>query len=394
MCSIALRPFWAEIDLDRLAGNIRQIRDYVGEGVEIMAVVKADAYGIGCAGIMETLLENGISRLGVGIFDEGLQLRKSGVELPILVFGYTPFEYSELLVENDLAQTVYCVEQAEALSAAAERLNRRARIHIKLDTGMGRLGFPPTGESIRAVRTIAALPGLEVEGIYTHCPFTNERGGEGAAFTGRQFREFRRFVATLERKGLFIPLQHVCNSLGLINYPEMHLNMVRAGIILYGCSYPYLQNLLPVQPVLSLKARIGFVKKVGPGRNISYGGLFTTRKDTIVATLPLGYGDGYSRLLSNKAAVLVNGRRAPVIGTICMDQCMIDVSNVPGEVKIGDEAVLLGRQGEEEISIEELSELICGFINYEYMVLLARRVPRVYRRGGKIVRAVNYLLGD
>lgn len=394
MGGVPLRPFWAEIDLDRLAGNIRQIKDCVGENVEIMAVVKADAYGIGCAGIMETLLENGINRLGVGILDEGLQLRKSGVKMPILVFGYTPFEYSELLVKHDLAQTVYCVEQAAALSTAAERLNKRARIHIKLDTGMGRLGFPPTGGSIRAVRTIAALPGLEVEGIYTHCPFTNERSGDGAAFTGRQFREFRRFVATLERKGLNIPLQHVCNSLGLINYPEMHLNMVRAGIILYGCTYPFLQNRLPLQPVLSLKARIGFVKKVGPNRNISYGGLFTTRKETTVATLPLGYGDGYNRLLSNKAAVLVNGRRTPVIGTICMDQCMIDVSGVVGEVKLGDEVVLLGRQGEEEITIEELSQLICGFINYEYMVLLARRVPRVYRQGGKIVRVVNYLLGD
>ena len=196
---------------------------------------------------------------------------------------------------------------------------------------MGRLGFPPTGESIRAVRTIAALPGLEVEGIYTHCPFTNERGGEGAAFTGRQFREFRRFVATLERKGLFIPLQHVCNSLGLINYPEMHLNLVRAGIILYGCSYPYLQNLLPVQPVLALK---GWSKV--PRRNISYGGLFTT-KGTIVATLPWVTGTAIAGCSATRRRCVqpAGADRDDLHG-----QCMIGVSNVPGEDR--GQAVLLG----------------------------------------------------
>ncbi len=198
-------------------------------------------------------------------------------------------------------------------------------------------------------------------------------------------------VKTLEDHGIFIPVKHVCNSMGTLYYKHMHLDMVRAGIILYG-SYSQFQNVLPLKPVMSLKARIGSVKKLGPGKNVSYGRTFTTQRETAVATLPLGYGDGFNRLLTNRGEVLVKGRRAPVIGTICMDQCMIDITDIKGECSIGEEVVILGRQGNEEITIEEISKKICGFINYEYLVIIHRRVPRVYMKNNKPVQVINNFL--
>jgi alanine racemase len=386
-----LRPAWLEIDLDKLAYNIAQIRTLVGEKVRIMAVVKDNAYGLGIAGLLETLLESGASYLGVGILDEALQIRRLAPAIPILVLGYTPFEHSHLLVRYDLRQTVYSWEQARAISDAAVKLGKKAAVHIELDTGMGRLGFPPSKRTLREIRKIAALPRLEIEGIFTHCPYTNERTPEGIRFTRAQFRSFRRCLHRLEKKGIAIPLPHVCNSLGTVYYPEMHLAMVRAGIILYG-SYPAFQAALPLKPVLSLKTRIGSLKTLGPGENVGYGRTFTTQRKTRVAVLPLGYGDGISRLLNNKGEVLVRGRRAPMIGSICMDHCMIDLTDLGCECTVGEEVVIIGRQGEEEITLEEMAEKAYGYINYEFMVQLNRRLPRVYLKNGRVVKVVNYLL--
>ena len=374
-----IRPVWAEINLDNLAFNIKQIRNLVGNHVKIMAVVKSNAYGMGISGVIDTLLEQGINMFGAAILDEALFIRKRQPEIPILVFAYTPFEYSHLLVENDITQTVYCKEQAVALSMAAKKLHKKARVHIEIDTGMGRLGFRPSKESIETISEIAQLANLQIEGIYTHCPYTNERNSEGYSFTQSQYEQFCHVVKSLEEKGIIIPIKHMCNSLGTVYYKQMHMDMVRAGIILYG-SYPEFQDCLPLKPVMSWKAKIGSVKIIGPGENVSYGRTFTTARETTVATLPLGYGDGYSRFLSNNGEVLVKGKRVPVIGTICMDQCMIDITNVPGKVQIGEEVVLLGKQGDEEITIEEIARKICGYINYEYMVLIQARVPRVYKK--------------
>jgi len=374
-----IRPAWAEINLDNLIFNVKQIRSLVGNDVKIMAVVKSNAYGMGISGVIDTLFEQGINMFGVAILDEALFIRKRYPEIPILVFTYTPFEYSDLLVENDITQTVYCKEQAAALSMAAKRLNKKARVHIEIDTGMGRLGFRPSKESIDTIIEINELANLQIEGIYTHCPYTNERNSEGYSFTQSQYEQFCYVVKSLEEKGILIPVRHMCNSLGTVYYKQMHMDMVRAGIILYG-SYPEFQDYLPLKPVMSWKAKIGSVKKLGPGENVSYGRTFTTKRETIVATLPVGYGDGYNRLLSNKGEVLVKGKRAPIIGTICMDQCMIDVTDIPGQVKIGEEVVLLGKQENEEITIEEIAKKICGFINYEYMVLIPARVPRIYKK--------------
>ncbi|MEN6462402.1 MAG: alanine racemase [Syntrophomonas sp.] len=376
-----LRPVWAEINLDNLEFNVQQIRGLVGNNVKIMAVVKSNAYGMGITEVIDTLLEQGIDMFGVAILDEAILIRQRQPEFPILVFAYTPFEYSYLLIKNDITQTVYCKEQAVALSAAAKKLNKRARIHIEIDTGMGRLGFTPSKETVEIIKEIADLTNLQIDGIYTHCPYTNERNQEGYFFTQSQFEKFCYVVESLEEIGVFIPVKHLCNSQGTVYYKQMHMDMVRAGIILYG-SYPEFQDELPLKPVMSLKARIGSVKKIGPGENISYGRTFITQRESIVAVLPLGYGDGYNRLLSNKGEVLVKGKRAPVIGTICMDQCMIDVTDIPGPVNIGEEVVLLGKQGDEEITIEEMAKKICGFINYEYMVVIQGRVPRIYIKEG------------
>lgn len=386
-----IRPAWAEIDLDSLAHNIRQIRKFVGPEVRIMGVVKCDAYGTGTAGIIDTLLEEGIYMLGVAVLDEALALRQRGITAPILVFGYTPFEHCRYLVQFDISQSVYCREQAAALSLSASGLGKKATVHLEIDTGMGRLGFQPTGEAVRTICEIAKMPLLDLEGIYTHCPLSNERNEEGIGFTEQQHEQFRRFVGELESRSIAIPLKHACNSMGTLYYRHMHMDMVRAGIILYG-SYPLFQKVLSLKPVLSLKTQIAFIKQLGPGKNVGYGRQFITGRNTTVATLPLGYGDGYSRLLSNKGAVLVKGQRAPVIGSICMDQCMIDITDIEGRCRIGEEVVVIGRQGKEEVTIEELSTLICGFVSYEYMLLIHRRVPRVYKKGDKIVRIINNLL--
>lgn len=386
-----MRPVWVEINLDHLAFNLAQIRKVIGPTVKLMAVVKGDGYGTGICGIVDTMLASGIDMLGVGILDEALLLRKLGVKIPVLVFGYTPFQYAEILVKNKIRQTVYCYEQAVALSMAAEKLSCKAVIHLEIDTGMGRLGFRPQESALQEIKKISALPGLDVEGIYTHCPYTNERDGAGKQFTQRQYQLFCNFINQLAAAGIDIPLKHACNSLGIVHYPSMHLDMVRAGIILYG-SYPRFQETLPVKPVLTLKTRIGSIKKLPAGENVSYGHTFTTKRPTWVATLPVGYGDGYSRMLTNKGYVLIHGQRVPLIGTICMDQCMADITDLARPCQIGEEVVLIGQQGKEEITVEELSQKACDFINYEYLVQIGHRVPRLYLQGGKIASSKNYFL--
>jgi alanine racemase len=384
-----MRPVWAEINLDHLIFNVRQIKDLIGDKVKLMAVVKCDAYGLGIMGILDTLVQCGADMLGVATLDEALIIRKKNKVIPVLVFGYTPWEYSHFLVRHDITQTVYCKQQAAAISLAAVKLKKTARIHVEIDTGMGRLGFQPDSEGVRTIGEIVRMPGLRLEGLYTHCPYTNETEGAGLYFTERQFTEFTNIVNQLQNQGISVDIKHVCNSLGTLHYRHMHLDMVRAGIILYG-SYPQFQNVLHVKPALSVKAKIGFIKEVGPGQNVSYGRKFTTTRATKIATLPFGYGDGYSRLLTNKGEVLFRGKRAPLIGTICMDQCMVDVSGF-NDPRIGEEVVILGIQGAEEITMEEISVKACGFINYEYMVLIHRRVPRIYIKDGKTVSMASHM---
>ncbi|ATW25576.1 alanine racemase [Candidatus Formimonas warabiya] len=369
------RPVWAEINLEAVAHNIKEIRRIVPPQTKIMAVVKADGYGHGAEKIARTVLDCGAEMLAVATFGEAKQLREAGISGPILVLGYTPADQAGDIIDYRITQTVFTREMAEALSRKAQEKNRLSVIHLKIDTGMGRIGFLPNQDTVQTIKSIVRLDGLFVEGIFTHFAVADETD---KSFSQYQFHQFTEFLGELQKENIEIPVKHAANSAAIIDLPETHLDMVRAGIIIYGL-YPSDQvdkSRIHLRPALELKAEVSFVKKVSPGTSISYGRKFIAPKETVIASLPLGYADGYSRMLSNKGELLLGGKRVPIVGTICMDQFMVDASQVPG-VKIGDEAVLIGAQGAENIPVEEIAERL-NTINYEIVCMLSERVPRVY----------------
>jgi len=368
------RPVWAEIDLDALCNNVREIRRITNTRAQVMAIVKANAYGHGAIQVSRVALSSGADWLGVAMLQEALELRQQGIGVPILILGYTPDQDAEEVVANGISQTVFTRESALALAAAANKLGLKARVHVKIETGMGRIGFPATGETVDLIAHLARLSDLDVEGIYTH--FATSDADQ--SYTEQQFMKLQQVIKRLEAEGVFIRWHHCANSPSVIDLPYTHLDLVRPGIILYGL-YPSAgvrRDLISLRPVLSLKARVSFVKEVTAGSSIGYGRTYRTECPTRIATIPIGYADGYSRLLSNKADVLIRGRRAPVAGRICMDQVMVDVGRIPG-VEAGDEAVLIGRQGLEEITADEMAAHI-GTISYEVFTRISERVPRLY----------------
>ncbi|MBY0754233.1 alanine racemase [Clostridium sardiniense] len=381
-----IRPVWAEIDLDKIAFNMRNIKNVAGDR-EVIAVIKADAYGHGAVELAEVLLENGASRFAVAIITEAIELRESGIKAPIMILGYTPIEFGQDLIKYDIEQTVYDLEYAKQLSEIALKMGKKAKIHIALDTGMGRIGFMPNEESLNEVLEIASLDGIETVGIFTHFSTADEEDKE---YTNYQFAKIQNFIKMLSNNGVNIPIKHVSNSGAIIDLPETYLDAVRAGIILYGY-YPSNEvnkERLSIEPALTLKAKIGHVKKLEKGMYVSYGRTFKTERDSIIATLPIGYADGYSRLLSGKAKVIVNGKFANVIGRICMDQCMIDVTDV-GEVKVGDEVIILGEDRDLKFNADDMAELI-GTINYDILCMIKHRVPRIYKKNNEIIKVKNY----
>ncbi len=385
-----LNRAWAEINLDNIAHNVQEIRRITNRKSEIMGVVKADGYGHGVMEVTKTLLNNGVSRLAVSMLDEAIQLRKNGVGVPILILSYTDPIRAEEIVRNDVTQAVFSHELAKALSDAAVKLNKEAKIHIKIDTGMTRVGFMPGYSAVKNVEEISKLPGIVIEGLFTHFASADE---QDKAYTYMQYERFMSVCSELGRIGIHIPIKHAANSAGVIEFPEMHLDMVRPGIILYGM-YPSDEvdkSKIDLRPAMTLKANIVLVKDVEENTCISYGRIYTTKRKSKIATIPIGYADGYSRLLSNKGKVLVNGEFAPVIGRVCMDQCMIDVTDLKSEVKVGDEVVLFGRQGDAEIKADDIAASM-GTINYEVVCLIGKRVPRVYMQGGRISDVLNYLI--
>lgn len=370
------RPTWAEIDLGAVRHNLHRIREAAGKA-KIMAVVKANAYGHGMFEICKVCLEEKVEYFGVASLDEALAIRRENIKNPVLVLGYVPPCYAGMVVENDISSTVFNWQGAKALSEAAVKQGQKARVHLKIDTGMGRLGFLPDEKSLKDIEKIAHLPGIFIEGIFTHFATAD---AEDKSFAHEQLARFNNLVKKLEDKGVKIPLKHCSNSAALMDIPEAHFDMIRAGIVLYGL-YPsdkVNRSRLQVIPVMRLKSRISFLKVLPPGHTVSYGRTYCCTSPTKVATVPIGYADGYSRLLSNKAWAVVRGVKVPLIGTVCMDQCMFDVTAVEG-VKEGDEVILFGR-AEDGITADDLASII-GTINYEIVSCIGPRVPRVYIEG-------------
>ncbi|MBQ7801034.1 MAG: alanine racemase [Oscillospiraceae bacterium] len=376
---------YVKIDLDAIDANIDAIRARVG--VDVMAVIKADAYGHGAIQVAR-LLQDKCSFFGVSSVLEAMELRQAGLYNPILILGHTPVRAFPTLVEAEIRPSIFHYEDAVALSQAAQALDKTAAFHFAVDTGMSRIGFQATEEDADICARIAKLPGLQAEGLFTHYATADDAD---LSKSRHQAETFDRFYGMLKKRGVEIPLRHVDNSAGLMNF-ENHYEMVRAGIVTYGM-YPSEEvptETLPLRPALQWLSRVTHVKTLPAGREISYGGTYVTTRETRVATVPVGYADGYRRSLSNKFYVLIRGKRAPILGRVCMDQMMVDVTDIPG-VTLNDRVTLVGRNGGEEITMEQLAAAVDS-INYEVVCGISRRVPRVYSRRGKTVHSVHYLL--
>ncbi len=373
---------WAEIDLKAIAHNVAELRRITRTQAELMIAVKANGYGHGMVETARAALAGGASCLGVARVDEALELRRAGIAVPVLIFGYTPESFAPELVEHDLWASVFSLDSARRLSDALPK-GRQVTVHLKVDTGMGRMGLRPddlraeaTGQSaLSEILQIAGLENLQMGGIWTHFAASDDAD---KAYTQFQLANFKDLVGKVADAGLPIPTLHAANSGAIIDLPESHLDMVRAGIAVYGL-YPsaeVAQNKVDLRPALQLKARIVELKKVPKGAKISYGCTWEATQPTTVATIAVGYGDGYSRALSNRGEMLVNGRRATVAGRVCMDLTMLDLG-MDSTAKVGDEAVLIGRQADELITADEIARML-GTINYEVVTEIMARVPRVY----------------
>jgi len=377
---------YASINLDAIYQNVVNAKKLLKPGTKIMAVVKADGYGHGA---VETaaVLDNIVDAYGVAILEEGIELRKAGFTKPILIFGYTPVQQYKPMINYNIATAVFQYKMALEMSDIAQRLGKRAHIHIALDTGMSRIGFIPDDESLNVIQRIATLPGIEIDGCFTHFARMDEKD---KTTTKMQFEKYTSFIKRIADKGIALPCRHVSNSAGIIEMQEVNLDMVRDGISIYGM-YPSEEvdkEKLELVPAMELKAYISFIKTLPPGVEIGYGGTFTTTRETKVATIPVGYADGYPRSLSGKGRVLVHGKSAPVLGRVCMDQFMVDVTDI-NDAREGDVVTLAGRDGGGYIPIEEVAGLAYSF-NYEFVCNVGKRVPRVYYRHGQVVRTKDY----
>ncbi len=379
---------WAEIDLDALTENIREIRRITNKDSMVMAVVKSDAYGHGVVECANILLENGADRLAVACIDEAMQLRRAGIKAPILILGASFDEEIPELVEFDIIATVFNLDFAEKLSCEAKKQNKNALVHIKLDTGMSRIGYLAgvcDDEITDEIIKISKLDNIIIEGVFSHLSTSDEKD---SGYTLMQFERFVKVCDMLEQKGLKIPVKHIANSAAIMMYPQMHLDMVRAGIILYGL-YPsddVDKTKLKLKRVMTLKSRITRIEEISDDRGVSYGKTYITKGKTKIATIAVGYADGYTRMLSGKAKVVINGQIVDVIGRICMDQCMINVTNV-NNINVGDEVIIFGA---DTVTADTLAMWL-GTINYEIVCMISKRIPRVYITNGRMVNSLNYL---
>jgi alanine racemase len=381
------KPNWAEVDLDAIAYNTRQTKNWIGEKVELMAVVKGDGYGHGGVMVAKTALQNGATRLATARVDEGVQLRQAGVTAPIFVLGYVPTDEMETVVQYQISAPLMHWDIACALSDLSTKRGVVTPVHVKVETGMGRFGLFPD-EVVDFVERLITLPGLRLEGLYTQFATADETD---KSYAYEQFDRYKQVLQRLEERGVSVPVRHVANSPTTLDLPEAHLDMVRCGTVIYGL-YPSAEvdHSIPLRPALTLKSRVARLRTLPPGWGISYGRTYIPDKPTRAALVPIGFGDGVRRALSNIGHVLIRGKRARVLGRICMDQCIVDVGDIP-DVMRDDEVVLLGRQGDEEISADDIAEVLSS-IHYEVLTAISIRVPRVYIQNGEIV-AIRTMYG-
>ena len=375
---------YALIDLDAIAHNFLAVEEKTG--VPAMAIIKADGYGHGAVAIANRLKEI-CKFFGVATVQEALELRKAGITAPILVLGPMPTAAFEIAIPEGIRPVIFRYEDAQILSQTAQKLGIDAPFHIAVDTGMSRIGFQVSAEEADVCKAICSLPGLIPEGLFSHYATADSSDLTRAKAQGERYAEFDKM---LQARGVNVKIRHLSNSAGSMQF-DRHYDMVRAGIVLYGL-YPSDEvntGLLDLQPALQWRSRITHIKTLEAGREISYGGIFTTERETVVATVPVGYADGYKRTLSNRFYVLIRGRRAPVLGRVCMDQIMVDVTDIP-DAQVGDTVTLIGRDGKEVISAEAFGESAQSF-NYEVICSISHRVPRYYLQGGKIISSVHYL---
>lgn len=379
---------YLKIDLDKICNNINEVIKKVGKDTKVLAVVKGDAYGHGAIEVTKALSEIGTYGFAVATVGEALALRRAGITKPILILDFVFPNQFETIIRNDIMLTIFQYGIAKELNEAAEEMGTTAHIHIKVDTGMGRIGYIPDDKSVDEICRIAQLPNIEIDGIFTHfaCADMVDKTS-----MNNQYEKFKAFVEKLEARGIDIPIKHVCNSAAIIDKDDNFLNLVRSGIVTYGL-YPSEEvdkDKLRVEPAMELHSVVINIKTIHEGDTVSYGSTYVATKPTVIATIPVGYADGYPRLLSGKGSVLIHGKRAKIVGRVCMDQFMVDVTDIP-DVSIGDNVTLIGRDGDDCITCEEIGD-ISGRFNYEFLCCITRRVPRVYIRNGKTKKIVDYL---
>lgn len=371
---------YAEINLDAMCSNVSQALERM-KPAKLMAIIKTDAYGHGAVRSAKALDEIGVYAFGVATPGEALELRRAEIKNPILILGYVFEEYFDRMIENDIDLALFDLNTAKLLNSHAEKLGKKARVHIKADTGMGRIGFQPCDESAEIIKEIAALNNIEIDGMFTHFACADSKD---KASVNCQIERFTNFVAKVKSEGVSLPIVHCYNSASIVDFDKPLFDMVRCGIITYGLepSDEVSKTNIKLQKVMSIKSHVAYVKKVGAGFTVSYGSTYVTDKETEIATIPVGYGDGYPRTLSNKGMVLIGGHFAKIIGRVCMDQFMVDVTGLG--VSRGDEVILMGSDGENSITAEEIGDL-SGRFNYELVCDINKRVPRVYIKNGEII---------
>lgn len=377
---------WVDVNLDAISENFDTVRSLVGEDTLICSVIKADAYGHGVFEVARLLQEKGSDYLAVAVLDEGIELRRQGIKTPILILGPLMPGQATYVIRHDLTQTICSLEMARELSAEALRQRKTMKIHIKVDTGMGRIGVNYE-DAVPLISKIMDLPYLKVEGIFTHYATSDSIDKK---YVFEQWNRFNQVLDDLKEQGIRIPIAHAATSATVIDLPFMKLDMVRPGLMLYGL-YPRadMRNKVELKPALTLKAKISYLKDITRQQSISYGRKYHAAVGEKIATIPLGYNDGYRRILTNDSQVLIHGKRCPTVGTICMDHVMVNVSDLP-DVKRFDEVVLIGRQQDGEIPVDEIANKL-RTINYEVISCLGRRLPRIYYRNGRMVSVRNLL---